>query len=61
MTEFDKLTERHPELFFWIDQQFTDDELPPEPSAAEMAYMNQQAEQLLLDFKEHDEDLYGTI
>lgn len=57
----DYLADKHAELFFWIDQEFAEDELPPEPSAAELAYMDEQAQQLLDDLENGDENLYGNL
>lgn len=56
------LTQCHPELFFWIEQQFVDDELPPEPSPAELAKMDEDAENLLASLRdEDDKNTYGNI
>lgn len=57
----DYLADKHAELFFWIEQEFAEDELPPEPSAAELAYMDEQAEQLLKDLEEDDDNRYGNL
>lgn len=63
MNILEHLTQRHPELFFWIEQQFVDDELPPEPSPAELAAMDADAESLLESLKEDEDDKnpYGNL
>lgn len=60
----DYLADVHAGLFFWIDRQFAEENLPTEPSPAELAIMDENAEQLLLDLKEseeNDENLYGNL
>jgi len=50
------LYDKHPQLMFWIEQVFSDDELPPEPSEEELELINRNAEELLADFLEEDDD-----
>ena len=59
---FKKLEDKYPQLFFWIDGQFAEDELPPEPSALDMAISDASAEELLLEMREEDDkNTYGNI
>ena len=59
----DYLADRHAELFFWIEKEMEEEGLPPEPSAAEMAMMDQNAEILLAELKEDEDDRknYGNL
>lgn len=52
----DNLSDQYAELFFWIEKQFEEDEIPEEPSPAELNLMDENAEQLLRDLKEDEND-----